>query len=630
MSKDDPATPTAAATPTDTTAAPARTLASLVLDAAAKYGGAAAMRSPGPKDWQSTSYAELGRDVRALAKGLVALGIEPGDRVAILSNTRAEWTLADFATFLTGATVVPVYQTNSPQECEYVLDHSGATALFCEDVGQLSKLAEIRDALPNVKHVFRFDGEGEGDDAMTLDALREAGADVSDEDLDARIAAIRPGDVATIVYTSGTTGPPKGCMLTHGNLCADIDGVHPRVGFASGEDVVYVFLPLAHVLTRIVQLVAVDAGAEMAYWRRDPKKIVEDVQLIRPTHLPSVPRIFEKIHTAATAKAEAAGGVKAKLFHWAVGVGRAARAIEDRGGQPGPVLKAKYGLADKLVLHKVRDLFGGRVKLALSGAAPIDTEILEFFHAAGVWVLEGYGMTETCAVETLNTIEEHRFGTVGRPLPGVCEVSIADDGEVLMRGPNIFKGYYNNPEATAETLNRDGWLHSGDLGELDADGYLSITGRKKDLIITSSGKNISPSNIEQALKLCRWISQAIVYGDRKPYLTALLTIDPDEAAALAEKVGADTKDPAELAQDPAVREVLQAAVDETNKKFARIEQVKKFTVLDRDLSQEHDELTPTLKVKRNVVYKNYAKDFAAFYDKGRAPTPSRKPPRPRA
>jgi long-chain acyl-CoA synthetase len=611
MSTDD-RSPTTTTPDQATASSPARTLATLVLDAAARYGGAA-MRSPQDGGWQSTSYPQLGSDVRAIAKGLIALGVAPGDRVAILSNTRAEWTLADFGGLCAGAVVVPVYQTNSPDECQYVLEHSGATVLFCEDDGQLAKLAEIRDTLPALNHVLRFDGSG--GDAMTLGELRAAGVQVSDADLDARVAAIGSDDVATIVYTSGTTGPPKGCMLTHGNLVSDIDGIHQRLTMTPDDDVVYVFLPLAHVLTRIVQLFAIDAGGEMAYWRRDPKKIVEDVQLIRPTYLPSVPRIFEKIHTAATAKAEAAGGVKAKLFHWAVGVGREVARRDDRGGHPGLILKAQHALADKLVLHKIRDLFGGRVKLALSGAAPIDTEILDFFHAAGIWVLEGYGMTETCAVETLNTIEEHRFGTVGKPLP-VCEVQIADDGEVLMRGPNVFKGYYDNEEATAETLTADGWLHSGDLGELDADGYLHITGRKKDLIITSSGKNISPSNIENALKLCRWISQAVVFGDRRPYLTALLTLDPDEAGALAEKVGASSQDPAALAQDPAVRGELQAAVDEANAKFARIEQVKKFTVLERDLSQEDEELTPTLKVKRNVVYDRYADDFLRLYDAG--------------
>ncbi len=592
----------------------ARTLATLALGAAARHKGTA-MRFPLEEGgWGRTSYPQLGADVRDVAKGLIGLGVAPGDRVAILSNTRAEWTLADFGAICAGAVVVPVYQTNSPEECQYVLDHSGASVLFCEDEDQLTKLAEIRDALPGLEHVLRFEGEGGG--AMTLDDLRRAGAEVSDADLDARVAALGADDVATIVYTSGTTGPPKGCMLTHGNLVSDIDGIRERLKITPGDDVLYVFLPLAHVLTRIVQLFAIDAGGELAYWRRDPKKIVEDVQIIKPTYLPSVPRIFEKIHTAATAKADAAGGAKAKIFHWAVGVGREVARREDRGGHPGLVLKGKHALADKLVLHKIRDLFGGRVKLALSGAAPIDTEILEFFHAAGVWVLEGYGMTENCAVETLNTIEEHRFGSVGRPLP-ICEVKIAGDGEVLMRGPNVFKGYYADEKATAATLTADGWLHSGDLGELDADGYLSITGRKKDLIITSSGKNISPSNIENALKLCRWISQAVVFGDRRPYLTALLTIDPDEAGALAEKLGLSSKDPAALAADSAVRAELQTAVDEANAKFARIEQVKKFTVLERDLSQEQEELTPTLKVKRNVVYERYAVEFARLYDSER-------------
>ena len=602
----------ATATP-DQTAAPATgacTLATRALDAAARHRGTV-MRFPEAGEWRRTSYPDFGADIRAIAKGLMALAVLPGDRVAILSNTRSEWTLADFGAICAGAVVVPVYQTNSPEECQYVLEHSGATVLFLEDAGQIAKLAEIRDSLPALQHVIRF--EGSGDDALTLDDLRARGAEVADADLDARVAAIAADEVATIVYTSGTTGPPKGCMLTHGSLCADIDATLQRVDFVPAEDVVYVFLPLAHVLTRVVQFVAVEAGAEMAYWRRDPKKIVEDVSIVKPTHLPSVPRIFEKIHTAATAKAETAGGVKAKLFHWAIGVGREVSRREDRGGHPGLFLKGQHALADKLVLHKIRDLFGGRVKLALSGAAPIDTDILEFFHAAGVWVLEGYGMTETCAVETLNSIEEHRFGTVGRPL-SICEAKIADDGEVLMRGPNIFKGYYRNEEATRETLSPEGWLHSGDLGELDADGYLTITGRKKDLIITSSGKNISPSNVENALKLCRWISQAIVYGDRRPYLTALLTLDPDEAPALAEKVGASSSDPAVLAEDPKVRAELQAAVDEANAKFARIEQVKKFRVLPRDLSQEHEELTPTLKVKRNVVYARYAADFTELYD----------------
>jgi long-chain acyl-CoA synthetase len=389
--------------------------------------------------------------------------------------------------------------------------------------------------------------------------------------------------------------------------------VRQRLEAASG-DVTYVFLPLAHALTRVVQLFAIATGIECAYWRRDPKLIVQDVAIIAPTHLPSVPRIFEKVHAAATARVEESGGLKLKLFQWAFQVGRAVSAREQQGRRPGRLLAARHAIADALVLSKVRALFGGRLKLAITGAAPIDEEILEFFYAAGVPVLEGYGMTETSAVATLNTLTEHKLGTVGRPLPG-CDVRIADDGEVLMHGPNIFRGYHRDEESTRAVL-RDGWLHSGDLGELDDDGYLRITGRKKDLIITSSGKNISPANIESALAQSRWISHAVVFGDRRPYLTALLTIDPDEAAALAAKVGAEGADLSALAADPAVRKELQAAVDETNRRFARIEQVKRFAVLDRDLSQDEEELTPTLKVKRNVVYERHGDVFTGLYEGG--------------
>jgi long-chain acyl-CoA synthetase len=361
-----------------------------------------------------------------------------------------------------------------------------------------------------------------------------------------------------------------------------------------------------------VQFFGIANGGELAYWRGDPKKIVEDVSIVHPTHLPSVPRIFEKIHTAATAKVNEAGGAQLQVFNWAFKVGRDYRARESSGRRHGRLLKARYAVADGIVLNKVRALFGGRLKLAITGAAPIDEEIISFFHAAGVWVLEGYGMTETAAVGTLNTIAEHKLGTVGRPLPG-CDVRIADDGEVLMRGPQIFTGYLNDEESTKATL-IDGWLHSGDLGEIDDEGYLRITGRKKDLIITSSGKNVSPSNLESALTQSRWISQAVVFGDRRQYLTAVLTLDPDEAPALAEKLGVDGSDLAALSADPAVRAELQAAVDETNKRFARIEQIKRFAILERDLSQEHEELTPTLKVKRNVVYERYANVFKGLYD----------------
>jgi long-chain acyl-CoA synthetase len=585
-------------------------MASLVLQAAATHR-CTAMKYPAGDRWRETTYAQLGDQVREVAKGLIALGVEPGDRVAILSNTRSEWTLADFGAICAAAVVVPVYQTNSAEECRYVLEHARATTIFCENDDQIAKLDEIRDELPAMRHVIRFEGESEG--AMTLAQLVELGADVTDEQLDDRVASIGEDDVFTIVYTSGTTGPPKGCMLTHANLRAAIDAAEAIIEFVTDDEVVYIFLPLAHVLTRLVQMIAIDAGAQLAYWHRDPKRIVADVGEISPTILPSVPRVFEKIYTAATSKVEAAGGVKAKLFWWAVGVGRKVRERERKGGHSGLLLHARYRLADKLVLHKVRELFGGRIKVAITGAAPIDADILSFFHACGVWVLEGYGMSESSSLSTLNTISEHRLETVGRPVRG-CEVKIADDGEILLRGPMNFTGYHRDDEATAQAI-QDGWLLSGDLGELDADGYLSITGRKKDLIITSSGKNISPSNIENSLKLSRWVSQAVVYGDRKPYLTALVTLDPDELQALAEKVGADAADAAALAAHAGVREEIQLCVDEANRRLARVAQVKKFDILERDLSQEEGELTPSLKVKRNVVYERHAKRFAKLYEK---------------
>ncbi len=585
----------------------AGTMAALALRAAERYSGVAVTYRDGD-DRIEVSYPELGTIVREIGRGLLALGVEAGDRVAILSQTRPEWTYADFGGLCAGATVVPVYQTNSPDECHHVLEDSGARLVFCEDGEQLAKVAEIRERLPALEHVVAFAGAADG--AISLDELRARGRDVAEDRLDERVAAVSADDPYTFVYTSGTTGPPKGCVLTHGNCRANADQVQEAIDF-SGDPVFYVFLPLAHVFTRIVQMVAVDVGGTLAYWRGDPKLIVEDVAETNPTHLPSVPRIFEKIYTAATGRVQEAGGLKAAIFDRAVATGRRVSALEQEGRRPGPVLRTRHALADRLALAKVRSLFGTRLRLAITGAAPIAPEILEFFHACGVLVLEGYGMTETSAVATANRPDAFRFGTVGRPIPR-CEVRIADDGEVLMRGPNIFRGYWRDDEATAEAL-QDGWLHSGDLGEIDDDGYLRITGRKKDLIVTSSGKNITPSNIENALKQSRWVSQAVISGDRRSYLVALLTLDPDEAPKLAEKVGAEP-DVAKLAASDAARAELQSVIDAVNSRFARIEQVKRFAVLDRDLSQEEGELTPTLKVKRGVVYEHHKELIDGLYE----------------
>jgi long-chain acyl-CoA synthetase len=590
-------------------AAERRTLATFADDIAREHKGTA-LRFPTDSGWSTQSFADLAETVRELAKGLVALGVEPGDRVGILGQTRAEWTWCDLAVLAAGGVGVPVYHTNSPEECQFVLEHSGAKIILCEDAEQVAKIERVRGELPQLQHVAGF-AAGVGE--LSLDDLRARGKDVDEGVLAERAAAVEPDDLATIVYTSGTTGNPKGCMLTHRNVASGLEMVKQRLPAEPGS-VFYAFLPLAHVLTRLVQFVALDNGSELAFWRRDPKKLLDDVATIRPTHLPSVPRIFEKIHTTATAKAEAAGGVKGALFKWAVGVGRASVQARARGSAPNPLLRAQHAVADKLVLSKVRALFGGRLELAVTGAAPIEPSILEFFEAAGVEVLEGYGMTETAGIATLNVPGEKMIGTVGRPMPG-CEIKIEEgSGEVLMKGPNIFVGYYRNEEATKEDL-VDGWLHSGDIGELD-DGYLRITGRKKDLIITSSGKNIAPAPIEGALAQHRWISRAVIFGDRKPYVTALLTLDPDEAEALAEHVGEPGASLEQLAKSDKVRAEIQRLVDETNQRFARIYQVKKFDILERDLDQEHGEMTPTMKVKRAAVYEAHGDRFAALYDKG--------------
>jgi long-chain acyl-CoA synthetase len=381
---------------------------------------------------------------------------------------------------------------------------------------------------------------------------------------------------------------------------------------AEGVPIVFfMFLPLAHSLARITQVCVLDMGGTLVFWQRRPERLLDDIRESQPTYLPSVPRIFEKIHTAATAGIAEQPVHKRAIFNWAVFVGRRLRSTQ-RSGNPVPKpLAWQHRLADRLVLSKVRGLFGGELRLAASGAAPIAKEILQFFDACGVLVLEGWGMTETAAAGSINTIDELRFGSVGRPLPGV-EMKIAADGELLVRGPSVFQGYFKNEEATRETL-QDGWLATGDLGAIDADGFVSIIGRKKDLIITSSGKNISPSNLENALKQIRWVSEAVVFGDNRPYLVALLTLDPDEAPKLAEHLGIES-DIAAMAHDPRVHDELAKEVDEVNAHFARIEQIKRFAILDRDLTQAGGELTPTLKLKRNVVYGEFGDEFAALYE----------------
>jgi long-chain acyl-CoA synthetase len=579
----------------------AESVGRIAIAAAARHEGDALTR-PG---FPATSYAELGRAVTEIAGGLAALEIARGERVAILAGTRPEWTLADFGALCAGAAVVPIYQTNSPEECQYVLAHSESRLVFCENAAQLAKVERVRDRCPALRHVVLMDGEADG--ALTLAALRELGRDSGAEVTEERLAAVRREDVATLVYTSGTTGPPKGCILSHANLLAAIAMYEQRLDLRGA--IVYLYLPLAHALARVTQMVIVDVGGTIAFWGGDPKRIVAELAEVAPTHFPTVPRVLEKVHTGVLAAVEEQSGLRQTVFRWGLAEGRRASARRRAGVASGRLDAARARLADRLVLSRVREVFGNRLRLGLTGAAPIGPELLEFFDACGVVVLEGYGMTETCAAATLNTERELRFGTVGRPLPG-GEVTIAEDGEILMRGPHVFGGYHRDPEATRAVLD-DGWLRSGDLGALE-DGFLRITGRKKELIITSSGKSISPDNLESALRETRWISNAVVYGDRRPYLVALIALDADELPALAAELGIDA-DPAAMAADERVHAAIGRDVDAVNERFARIEQIKRFGLLERELSQAEGELTPTLKIKRDVVYRRYAERLERLY-----------------
>ena len=587
-----------------------RTIADLLPMAAEKFADHVAVRHKRDGEWHDVTYAEVGTIVREIALGLIDLGLQPGDRVCILCNTRPEWTYVDFAISSAGCVVVPIYPTNSPGECEWVAGNSEARAVVCEDASQVAKIVEVRDQLPNLQHLVVIDPSGEVADATPLDDLRERGRAADGAQLDQRIEGVKPEDPFTFIYTSGTTGPPKGCVLTHGNY-RDVLNMCEEIGVVEAGEVAYLFLPLAHAFALLIQLVSYDVGGTVAYFGGDPKQIVPELQEVKPSYLPSVPRIFEKIYTLATT------AIKQQMddeqFRGMVALGVKVRDLQAQGEEVPEELREKFETLDEQVFQNVRNIFGGRLRQAVTGAAPIAQEILEFFYAAGVPVLEGYGMTETSTVASYSTIEEHKFGTVGKALPGV-EFRIAEDGEVLIKGGNIFQGYYKDAEKSFGTI-EDGWLHTGDLGTLDDEGYLTITGRKKDIIITAGGKNITPALLENDLKQSRWISQAVMHGDRRPFPVAVITLDPEEIVPWAQEQGIESTDMAALAKDPKVIELIQGVLDEANKKYAQVEQIKKFTILDHDLSQETGELTPTLKVKRNVVNEKYADEIEALYAK---------------
>jgi len=592
-----------------------KTIADLIPHSAAEHADDVAVRYKRDGAWHDVSYGELAEIVQEIGLGLIDLGIQGGERLCILANTRPEWSYADMGATSAGAVVVPIYQTNSPEECLWVISDSGASAIVCEDEEQLAKIVAIKDQVPNLRTVIVMDASAASSsaastlNAITLDEVRERGRQRSVEELDARRAAVRPEDAFTFIYTSGTTGPPKGCVLTHGNYRAIIDMVS-EAGEIAGDEVIYLYLPLAHSFALLIQLAVFDLGGTLAYFGGDTKQIVGELLEVQPTYLPSVPRVFEKIYTLAHGAIEAKPPEERERAHKAIALGVKVRDMINRGEEVPQELKAPFEEADEQLFKNVRAIFGGRVRHATSGAAPIAKEILEFFWACGVPVLEGYGMTETATAATTSTVENHRFGTVGRALPGV-ELKIAEDGEILVKGPNIFNGYHNQASTSFGAV-ENGWLHTGDLGSIDEDGYLSITGRKKDIIITAGGKNLTPANIENDLKQCRWISQAVMHGDQRPYPVVLITLDEEEIPVYAREHGLP-EDVASLSQEPAVQELIQKEIDRANSKYAQVEQVKKFVILDHDLSQPTGELTPTLKVKRSVVNEKYAELFDALY-----------------
>jgi long-chain acyl-CoA synthetase len=585
----------------------AATVAALPGSAAERFGERTAARYKVDGEWREITYADAVRAIEETALGLAELGVEPGDRVGILADTRLEWTVASYGISAAGAVVVPVYPTNSARECAWVLGNSETRVVFCENEAQAAKVQQVRDELPDLAHVVSIE-PGAGD--LTLDQLRERGRGRDAAELAGRQSTVAPQDTYTIIYTSGTTGPPKGVVLTHRNAMSVCEMVQ-ELAFIQPGETTYLFLPLAHAFALTAQLASYDLGTTIVYYGGDTRLILPELIETRPTYLPSVPRIFEKLYTAALKMQAQSDDEQQDRFAQAIKIGVEVRRRRERGEAVPEEMAHAFDRAQETLYDRVSGLFGGQIHQAVTGAAPIASDILEFFYACGVPVLEGWGMTETTAVGTVATLDHFKFGTVGRPLPGV-EIRIAEsDGEILVRGPNVFREYWRNPEATAETL-VDGWLHTGDIGQLDDEGYLSITGRKKDIIITAGGKNLTPSNIENDLKQSRFISQAVMHGDRRPYPVALITLDPEEIVPWAQEQGLP-EDIGALAGHKDVQQLVQTELDRANAHYAQVEQIKKFVVLDRDLTIEDGELTPTLKVKRAVVNERFAELFQSLY-----------------
>ena len=598
-------------------------LADVVFERADREPQAVIMRRQaegGGPPWREVTTAQFRSEVTALAQGLIAAGIGAGDRVALMSRTRYEWTLADYAILAAGAVTVPIYETSSAEQVEWILSDSGARAMIAETPAHLENLAEVLGRLPSVERIWLIEGEASGAIAVKpLSSLAGEGATAGDDALAERRAARGAADLATIIYTSGTTGRPKGCELTHGNMLADVRNAIaalPEIFTMSGRSAL-LFLPLAHSFARIIQVGCLESGTILGH-TPDVANLVADLGAFQPTFILAVPRVFEKVYSGAELQA-AASPLKSRIFAaaartaiaWSESLGTGGRATP---GRQGLRLRAAHALYDRLVYTKLRAATGGRVQYAVSGGAPLGERLGHFFRGSGITVLEGYGLTETSPVVSANLPSRNKIGTVGLPVPGVT-IRIADDGEILVSGPNIFPGYWHNEAATAEMIDPDGWLHTGDLGELDDDGHLRVTGRKKDIIVTAGGKNVAPAVLEDRLRAHPLVSQAMVVGDGRPYIACLVTLDEEALEAWQGRhPQLASASPAELAANPELIAEIQSAVDDANKAVSRAESIRRFRILPVDFTEQDGYLTPSLKVRRGVVAKDFAGDVDALYD----------------
>jgi long-chain acyl-CoA synthetase len=562
--------------------------------------GQIVFRRPAGSAWSAVTARDFRDEVAALAKGLIAAGIATGDRVALISRTRYEWTLIDYAVWTAGAVTVPIYETSSAEQVEWILADSGAKAVFYETGAHREAITAVRQKAPALEHVWALDD---------LDEVRAGGAEISDESVEERRRTVSAADLATLVYTSGTTGRPKGCELSHFNLVSTarnaIEGALREVTLAGSATLL--FLPLAHIFARIIQVACVEAGIVLGH--SDIKRLLPDLESFKPTFLLAVPRVFEKVYNGAEQKAAAAGPAKAKIFHRAADV---AIAFSRAEGKAPLGLRLQHALFDRLVYSKLRAAVGGNVSYAISGGAALGERLGHFFRGVGITILEGYGLTETTAPASVNRPSELRVGTVGRPIPGVT-LRIADDGEVLVKGINVFGGYWHNDIASKEAL-EDGWFHTGDLGALDDDGFLRITGRKKEMLVTAGGKNVAPAPLEDRIRANPLVSQALVVGDGKPFIGALITLDPEALDHWKTQHGKPASmTAAELRDDPEIRASIDAAVADANSSVSHAEAIKKYRILADDLTEESGHMTPSLKVKRNVVIRDFAAEIEALY-----------------